>query len=150
MTQLKLGNTSFTLAPDIGHCIILAADGVDLLGVNGEAELQKMIASPVEFLKILEVLIRAEADGDDQFAMPQLASFMKAGKWVECRTEVLGSFRTFFLENGFPQLASALDHYRSAAETVTNEVAKSLNGGAMAKKIKKAVAEAVKELTSGN
>lgn len=148
--QLTLGSKTFTLAPTIGTCIELQAKGIDLLGVSGESELQKLVANPLDFLAALETLIAGQSDGDDQYMMPALAEYMTGGKWPEARVAVLESFKGFFRDNGYPQLAEGLEAFRNVAQQVTDSVTNSLKDGELRKAIEKATGDTIRELTTVN
>lgn len=143
---LTLGSKTFHPEPNIGHCITLKSRGIDLLGIDGDAQLAKMIANPIDFLSVLEVLIADEANGDDQFQMPQLAAFMKGGKWLEARAAVLESFSDFFRDNGYPQLASGMARMKDAADMMTTKVSESLESGELRKKMDNIVTKAIEDL----
>lgn len=148
MTQLTIGKKVFNLAPSIGTCLSLQAKGIDLLGISGESELQKLVANPLDFLTALETLIGDQIDGDESYKMPALANYMTDGQWPLARVAVLESFQTFFHDNGYPQLAEGLKAFEGAAKQVTDSVTASLASGALGKAIEKAVSETVEELTT--
>ena len=110
---------------------------MDLLGTAGDPQFEKLIASPVDFLTVLETLISDQAADDERFAMPALAAFMLNGKWTEARKVVLDSFRDFFRGNGYDALAVGLDRLEETAEMMTTRVAQSLESGELRKKWKR-------------
>lgn len=148
MSNLKLGDREFVIDPNIGHCIQLQAAGIDLLGFEGDSQLEKLIAHPVHFMTVLETLIADQAADDDRFRMPALAAFMKGGTWPASRIAVLEAFGNFFRENDYRALAAGLDRMTEAAAAVTNQVSESLESGELKKRIDAVVAETVAELTA--
>lgn len=134
---------SFLIAPNIGHCLELQNRGIDLLGNDSDADVAKLVANMPKFCEILEVLIGSD---DDQFQMPALAGLLDAPTWVQVRRVVLESFTDFFREGGYPQIAAALDRLRDASETITNQIAQSLEAGELRNAIDREVAKVTQGL----
>ncbi|MCR9200431.1 MAG: hypothetical protein NXI04_17485 [Planctomycetaceae bacterium] len=136
---------SFRIAPTIGHCIDLQTRGIDLLGSDSDAEIHRLVANPLCFCEVLEVLIGSE---EEQFRMPALAGLFNGPTWTEAREVVFSSFRDFFQSSGHTQIAAALDRLIEAADTVTKQVAESLESGELREAIDREVKRTVGELTT--
>ena len=145
MAELTIDDKTFQIAPHIGHCLTMQKNGVDLLGVAGDPQFEKLVADPVGFLTILETLIADQAGDDARFVMPTLASYMLDGKWTECRKVVLDAFHGFFQDNGYQPLALGLERMQEAADMVTERVSKSLESGELRTKMETLIDETLAE-----
>lgn len=148
VVQSDDGNTQtkhdFYLAPTIGHCIELKSRGIDLLAVDTEAaSIEAIVADPVKFMQVVEVVIGSNSD---QFRMPALAGLMSGDTWKETRAVTLRAFRDFFQSSGYPHLAAVLDRLEAATQAVTAKVADVLNGDLMKKEFDRIVSSIDKEL----
>ena len=146
MTQLTLADKTFAIVPTIGHCLKLKAIGVDLIGDDSALDLQKLVASPVDFVRVLEILIADQVNGDDSFVGDALAGLLDGERWTKARIAVLQGFKDFFRAGGKPDTAAALDALQTTADEVTAKVATSLESGELRQKIDQVVAESLEEL----